>query len=708
MARGSLFDWPPLASIGLALPLLVLPSCKGDDTQAETGEETATSDTGDGDGDPGDGDGDALGPDPGRVTIHRLNNAEYNNTVHDLFFGMVDWSPADEFPADEHSFGFDNISDVQNLSPLHFELYSRAAETMVADALRVAPNPELNQWEAESMDVTQTTGGPGGGGSFWNIYSNGEVYSTFEAGGEGSYLFSTRAYAQQAGAELAHMVMTIDNVLVYEADITATLPDLAEVHEVEVQLQAGIHKVAVGFTNDYYDADLMEDRNLLVDWLQIEGPNDPVPNPIRDLIVTCDPLADGEDVCLRQIIDEFVTRAWRRPLTPAEVEALMGLYGVAQDEGQGFEDALHLILEAALSSPHFLFRAELDDDPTSPEPHPLGEYELASRLSYFLWSSMPDDELFALAAEGTLSQPAVLEQQVERMLADPKSEALVENFAGQWLYIRALDDVFKDTWTFPEFDDELRASMRTEMEEFFRSFITESRSMRDLLNGTSTKIDDRLAAIYGVEPVGPGWVEVDLAGIPRRGLLTSPGLMTVLSHPVTTSPVKRGKWVLDQLLCIPPPPPPPDVEIPPPDPDSGETMREQLAKHREDPACAQCHDLIDPIGLAFENYDPIGKYRLQDKGYDIDASGEMPTDGDYFADAIELADLLAADEEFPHCTVRKTFIYALGRGLTLEDVDYLEAIESEFILADMRFADLVKLIVTSEPFTHRRGEPEGN
>ncbi|WP_146155360.1 DUF1592 domain-containing protein, partial [Enhygromyxa salina] len=555
MRRGHLTNWPLLSLLGLGLGF-GLGGCKGDDAQAESGSADATgTDGGDGDGDPGDGDGDELTEDPGRVTVHRLNNAEYNNTVQDLFFSMVDWAPAAEFPSDVHSYGFDNISDIQSLSPLQFELYSRAAETMVADALRVAANSELNYWEAEGMEVSASSGGASGG--FWNLWSNGEVYSTFEASGAGTYLFSTRAYGQQAGADLTHLVMTVDNVLVYETDIAAVIPELAEVHEVEIQLDAGIHKIAVGFTNDYNDVNLMEDRNLLVDYLQIEGPTDPVANPLRDMIITCDPLADGEDVCLRQIIDEFVSRAWRRPLTQSEVDALMGLYDLVQDEGQGFEDAVHVILEAALSSPHFLFRVELDPDPTSEEPHPLSEYELASRLSYFLWSSMPDTELFALAADGTLSDPQVLEQQVDRMLADPRSEALVDNFAGQWLYIRALDDVFKDTGTFPDFDDELRSSMRIEMQEFFRSFISEARPMSDLINGTSTMMDDRLAAIYGAAPVGEGWVEVDFGDLPRRGLLTSPGLMSVLAHPETTSPVKRGKWVLDQLLCIPPPPPPP-------------------------------------------------------------------------------------------------------------------------------------------------------
>ncbi|MCA9681377.1 MAG: DUF1592 domain-containing protein, partial [Myxococcales bacterium] len=558
-----------LPSLFLLSLTLAGPGCKtdgsGSDDEADGTGTTTADGTADGTADTGD-TGEEL-PDPGRVTVHRLNNAEYNNTVRDLFFGMVDWHPGDEFPADVHSFGFDNISEVQSLSPLHFELYSRAAETMVADALRVAAMPELHAWEAEGEEVSTSVGAANNNG-FWNLYSNGEVYVTFEAGGDGTYLFSTRAFAQQAGPDLAHMQMTVDNVVVYEADIAAADPNLAETHMVEVQIDAGIHKIAVVFTNDYYDADLMEDRNLLVDWLQIEGPTDPVPNPLRDLIVTCDPNSDGAEACLRQIIGEFVTRAWRRPLTEAEVDDLMGLWAVVQMEGQGFEDGLHVILEAALTSPHFIFRVEIDPDPTSLTPHPVGQYELASRLSYFLWSSMPDAELMDLAGQGVLSQPAVLEQQVDRMLADPRSEALVDNFAGQWLYIRALDDLFKDTNTFPEFDDALRDSMRTEMQAFFRSFIAEERPMTDLLVGQSTMVDDQLAALYGLDPVGAGFVEVDLSGLPRAGYLTTPGLMAVLSHPITTSPVKRGKWVLDQLLCVPPPPPPPDIEIPPPDPDA--------------------------------------------------------------------------------------------------------------------------------------------
>ena len=631
----------------------------------------------------------ADGHDPGRVTVHRLNNAEYDNTVQDLFFGIVDWTPAADFPADVHSFGFDNISDVQSLSPLHFELYERAAAQMAGDALRVAPNSSVQTFEAESPFVTPTLGQQVE--EFWMLWSNGEVYSTFGSG-DGTYRFAVRAYAQQAGPELAHLALTIDNVVVFETDIVASDPNQAEVHQIEIDLTAGVHKAAVLFTNDYYDEPNMQDRNLLVDWFELEGPLDPVPNPVRELLVTCDPAVIGDEACLEQIIREFVTRAWRRPLSEAEVGALLGLHQIALAEGKGFDDSLHMILTAALVSPHFLFRIERDEDPSSLAPHLLDDYELASRLSYFLWSSMPDDGLFALAAAGLLQDPIILEQQVDRMLADPKAEALIDNFAGQWLYIRELDNVFKDTITYPEFTIEMRESMRVEMREFFRAFMTDQRSLDELLIGTTTVVDDRLAALYGLGSVGPGWHEVTLDDVPRRGYLTTAGMMSVLSHPFTTSPVKRGKWVLDQILCQPPLPPPPEIEIPPPDPNSTDTVPEQLAAHRQNPACATCHDTIDPLGLAFENYDAIGKFRTLDADQPIDA--------------LELVESLAERPEFTACTVQKFYVYALGRGLIPTDEPHLDEIERAHLASGQRLPALIKAIVTSDPFRMRRGEPQ--
>jgi hypothetical protein len=359
-----------------------------------------------------------------------------------------------------------------------------------------------------------------------------------------------------------------------------------------------------------------------------------------------------------------------------------------------------------LVSPHFLFRVEIDPEPTSLVAHPVSDYELASRLSYFMWSSMPDDELFAAADAGALQDPAELQAQVVRMLADPKAESLVANFAGQWLYFRAIGpNVVKDPTMFPMFDEELRASMRTEMEMFFRSFVTESRSLKELLTSDTTYVDARLAAHYGLPaPEGTGFVEVALGDAPRRGLLTQAGLMAVLSHPQVTSPVKRGKWVLEQLLCIPPAPPPPGVDAQPPEFDPNASVREQLEAHRANPECAVCHDTIDPLGLGLEHYDAVGAYRTIDGGKPIDATGNLPNGGASFDDALGMAASLADSEDFARCTVRHTLTYALGRGVTPGDFPYIEEIAAEAMASDFALEDLVIAIVTSEMFRMRRGE----
>jgi hypothetical protein len=319
---------------------------------------------------------------------------------------------------------------------------------------------------------------------------------------------------------------------------------------------------------------------------------------------------------------------------------------------------------------------------------------------------MPDDELFASANAATLHDPDELQAQVVRMLADPKSEALVANFAGQWLYSRAIGThLVKDPALFPEYDEELLTSMRTEMEMFFRSFLTEGRSLRELLTSETTYVDARLAAHYGLPiPEGTGFQEVSLADAPRRGILTQAGLMTVLSHPQVTSPVKRGKWVLEQLLCLPPAPPPPGVDVQPPEPTPDASVREQLEQHRADPACAACHSNIDPLGLGLEHYDPIGRYRTMDGGKPIDASGNLPNAGPAFSDAMEMVDLLAQSEDFTTCTVRHTLTYALGRGVGAADIPYVDDIVVQAGASDFALEDLVIAIVTSDMFRMRRGE----
>ncbi len=697
------------AGVLAALAALSLGGCySGLEGFGRTGSGADGDDDDDDDDDVGEGETDdgpgSDEPDPGRVTMRRLNSVEYDNTIRDLFFGL-EVSPADGFPADEVSLGFDNIADVLSVTPVLFELYERAAEQTIATALvTTGGGGEAVHHEAEDL------GGSVGAaccGGFWNLSSNGEISTTVDLAQDGDYAVVVRAYGQQAGPDPARMSITVDGTLVTELDVTA-ISDAPGEYTAELPLTAGAHSVSVGFTNDFYDPDVGADRNLLVDWVDVVGPQGVGgTTSVRDLVLTCEPAAGAESACADEILRTFGRRAWRRPLADAEVERLVLVVDSALAEGLDWEGAISVGLKALLVSPHFLFRVEVDPDPGALTPHPLTDYELATRLSYLMWSTMPDDELFGLADAGMLQDPVVLEGQVRRMLEDERAEALVDNFAGQWLYLRNLDyEIAKDYDTFPEFNLELQQSMKTETEMFFRTFITEGRSLRELLTAEDTFVDTRLAEHYELPaPAGEGFERISLEGHPRRGLLTHAGLLSVLAHPVTTSPVKRGEWVLDHLMCQSPPPPPPGVEVPPLEPSVGGTMREQLAQHRADPNCAVCHDLMDPIGLGLEHYDAIGRHRLSEAGMDIDASGELPGGG-AFNDGLEMVGLIAEGEDFPRCTIRQTMTYALGRPPTTEDQPYIDDIEAETIARDFTLEGLLVALVTNDVFRQRRGEAQ--
>ena len=425
---------------------------------------------------------------------------------------------------------------------------------------------------------------------------------------------------------------------------------------------------------------------------------------IRDTIVFCDPNVAS---CRDDIFRELASRAWRRPTTDAEIVRLQQLVDVALNEGEGVERGLELAVRGILLSPHFIYRPELDDDPSSTESHLLNDYELASRLSYFLWSSMPDDALFDAAANGRLRDDAGLRAEVDRMLSDPKAQSLVDNFAGQWLRIRSLDDHVPDYATFPEWDESLRTSMSQETKLFFGDFLRGDVPMNELLLTDFTYLNDRLAAHYGLPfDLGPELQRVNLEPTdPRFGLLTLGSLLTVTSTPTRTSPVKRGVWILEQLLCSEPPPPPPGVEGLPQDGMSSGTLRDLLEQHRADPTCASCHNLMDPLGLGLEHYDAIGAYRTQDQGFPVDASGELIS-GQAFADGREMAALIQEDERFDVCVVEKLFLYALGRQPGSSEYPFLEGIAQSFAQSGAELPELIKLIATSEPFRTRRGTLE--
>jgi hypothetical protein len=444
------------------------------------------------------------------------------------------------------------------------------------------------------------------------------------------------------------------------------------------------------------------DRLLVVKEISFDGPYDPPPPVVPESHKRIMDHGEGLEPreAAREIVARFAMRAFRRPVEAEEVERCLTLYDQSAAAGERFESSVRLALARVLVSPHFLFRVELDPPGAQAGgDYPLGEYELASRLSYFLWSSMPDDELFALAAAGQLRSQ--LEPQIERMLASDKSAAFLRSFAGQWLTIRKLDEVSPDPQTFPEFDDELRAAMIHETELFFEAIVREDRSIFDLLDADFSFVNERLAKHYGVEGVAGNEFQRVKLPANRGGILTQASILTLTSNATRTSPVQRGKWVLDQLLNTPPPPPPPDV----PQLDEGKqltgSLRERLEQHRANAICASCHARMDPIGFAFENYDAIGRWRDKDGSFDIDPSGVLP-DGEAFKGPAELKAILKGKKDlFRRALAEKMLTYALGRGLEYYDRCAVDKIATALEQNGDKFSTLLVETVKSEPFQLR-------
>lgn len=629
--------------------------------------------------------------------MHRLNRSEYNHTVRDLL-GTAQ-SPADDFPTDDYGYGFDNVADVLSISPTQLELYERAAEALASEAMTVPETAVKQRFEGEAL--TSDVGGPTD--DAWIVWSNGELPALIDFSAKGKYAIRTRVWGSQAGPEPVKISIAVSGQSLGTFDLPNTAQD-PTVLEVTADADAGKHIVSVSFLNDYYDPDLGEDRNLYVDWIEVEGPLDaPGTNPIRDKLLICDPVVDG-DVCVREILGAFATRAFRRPVSADEVDRLMGLVDVARNEGDPVDRGIELAIHGILTSPHFIFRPEIDAEPASLDPHPVGDYEMASRLSYFLWSSMPDAPLFDAAKAGDLRSESGIEEQVQRMIDDPKSDRFVENFAGQWLYTRALKNHQPDYNYFPAYDEALANAMRRETELFLREFLHEDLPVTEMLTAKFTFVNDRLAAHYGFDPPGPEMVKVAVPDDKRGGLLKQAGILTVTSYPTRTTPVKRGKWVLTQLLCDPPDPPPPGVEGLKIEEVPTGTIRERLAAHSQYEPCRSCHEVIDPAGFALEHYDGIGAWRTEENGFPVDATGELPT-GEKFDGAEEMAQLLAEDPRFTRCLTKQLMTYALGRGIEDVDAPFLEQIEKDLPGRGSTLRGLIGLITTSEPFRMRRGEP---
>jgi hypothetical protein len=587
-----------------------------------------------------------------------------------------------------------------------------AAETIVRAAIVDPAAMELpKRTFLGDMLMGSTGGGPGRHGVY-ALSSNGSGFVGIEIPTNGDYRVLVRAYAQQAGPDLARMGLLLDKKQVRAWDVKGQ--EVSGEYLYETHLNSGHYRVEVAFLNDYYqpsDPDPKNrDRNLFVEEVRLVGPLNTAPPPApeshrRIFFVAQQPGHTNETA--RLILERFATRAFRRPVTGGELDRLTALCESAWHAGGSFEGGVSVALQAVLVSPHFLFRGELQPEPDNPGMKAqIDEFALASRLSYFLWSTMPDEELFALASKGRLRKN--LEAQVRRMLADPKALALVENFGGQWLQTRNLELAAPDKKTYPAFDDELRSAMRQETEMFLASILRGDRSVFDLINGEYTFVNEQLARLYGLPGVqGAEFRRVSLKGTGRAGVLTQGSVLTVTSNPTRTSPVKRGKWVLENLLAQAPPPPPANV---PPLNDSKEaatesSLRQRMEVHRANPLCASCHSQMDPIGFSLENFDGIGAWREKDGPFAVDASGKLPS-GESFDGAMELEHLIssARREQFLKCLSEKMLTYALGRGLEPYDRCAVEKITQRVARKGNRFSALILGIVESVPFQMRRGE----
>ena len=697
-------------------------------------------------------------PDPGRVTARRLNRVEYDNTVRSLL--GVHGSPADEFPIDDSGYGFDNIGDVLSVSPLLMEKYVAAAKRLSRLAVFGEPLPEEPTLLARYLGKRSHDAGNDLSGANILPYSmRGALYGAhlfpWDAEYElrfraANYRYSRRRLvarrliapddrdAPDAAAEASlteeerlarfiedarrsqppvPVVATLDGEVFREeliegsrdfgyerGEFVTRVPVTAGVHEFRISYP---HVADIGDPRDNVNPDGR--RILYVDYLDIVGPFDPsqAPPASYERLFICRHRPGGHDeACAGEIVTRLARRAYRRPVTGADVDPLVGLVRRVEAAGDSFEEGIRLAVQAVLLSPNFLFRIERD--PTDGEStRALDDHELASRLSYFLWADMPDERLFRLADEGRLTDPAVLRAEALRMLADPKARTLVTDFAAQWLQLRGLDRAKPDPDRFPTVDDELQDAMRTETELFLDAVMREDRSVLDLLDAPFTFLNGPLARHYGIPGVdGEAFRRVALDGRRRGGLLAHGSVLTVSSYPTRTSPVLRGKWVLENLLGAPPPDPPEDVPAldAAGEGDRGATLREQMEAHRSNPSCAVCHNQIDPIGFGLERYDAAGAWRTHDGAAPIDDTGVLP-DGTAFRGPGGLKQVLRDRAgAFRRNLSEKLLTYALGRGLEHYDTETVAAIARAAREGGDRWSAFVTGVVESAPFRMRRGE----
>ena len=675
----------------------------------------------------------AANADPGRSPIHRMNRNEYANAIRDLLAVEID--PAEYLPPDDESDGFDNIADALRVSPTLLDQYLAASRKIAALAvgdMETTPVSRMVQVPPDLAQEQHIEGLPLG--------TRGGTLITHNFPLDADYDFSVfllqNIVGYVTGLEYAHeLEISIDGQRVFLApvggeednkmsdDNLGVAKDTLDARlKARVPVKAGRRKVAVTFirrnsapTDEPLqpftrDHDLQNMNGLpLIDHVQITGPfgaTGPGTTPSRSKIFTCAPKTAAQETdCAKQILSSLAKRAYRRPVSAEDTATLMNIYQGGRDGGS-FEKGVQAGIRLILANPKFIFRSEPDPKNAAPgSSRRLNDLELATRLAFFLWSSLPDEELINLAAQNKL-KGAVLDQQVKRMLQDPKADAMVSNFAGQWLLLRNLQSQTRDPNVFPNFDDNLRQAMRKETELLFANIMREDRPVSEMMTADYTFVNERLAKHYGIPGVyGSNFRKVQITDPNRRGILGQASFLTVTSESNRTSPVKRGKYILETILGTPPPPPPPNVPALKENDESGKnatTLRARLAAHRINPTCATCHSIMDPLGLALENFDATGRYRTKELGGQIDTAGQL-ADGTQVSGPIELRTaLMKRPEQFVGTMTEKLLVYALGRGLEFYDLPVARDIARQAGKQNFKFSAVIIGIAKSTPFTMKK------
>lgn len=649
---------------------------------------------------------EARPPRAGQAPLRRLNRVEYRNTLRDLL--GLDLALTVDFPADDTAHGFDNVADGLSLSPLLMEKYLTTAEQALDKV--VLTEPQVNLLDLQRLGSELRRGNRPALTSESQpdvalLTLDQEAVTIVDIPAMGEYLVRAHGWRTCTTNDPATLVLKVDGV-----DAKAwTIDDTNEqtiALEARLPLQVGQRRISLLHT--WHTASVpkgvkLPEIRVHIASVGVTGPLELVAHRQIFFVEPGNELSEPE--AARQVVTRFASLAYRRSTERSEVDRLMALYQASRKAGRTHVEATRAALAAVLVSPHFLYHLERDTSYRDERgAFRLSDWELASRLSYFLWSTMPDEELRGLAAAGKLHDDDVLVGQIERMLADPRADALVENFGGQWLGLRRLESLTLDSKAFPQFRDSLRRAMREESLRFFSTIMREDRDIGEFVSANWTWLNEELAAIYGERDVkGNYFRQVKLSDPNRGGVITMPATLAMTSLPTRTSAVKRGKWILDEVIGAPPPPPPPnvpDLEIPAGERRAATTLRERLQRHRDDPRCLGCHVQMDTLGLGLENFDAIGRWRKQDLGRDIDPAGTLPG-GEKFATPAELKQLLSQRKpDFARCLTEKMFVYSLGRKLSPDDRREVKRVVAA-LERDGRFSTLVTEIVRSYPFRYR-------